>query len=74
MAKGRRTDFVPRGSQPTGGGGMDAGTIQRIQKMQDDMKRTQEELETETVNVTAAGGAITITITCLLYTSPSPRD
>ena len=63
MAKGRRTDFVPRASAPAGGMGINSNTLQRIQQMQDDMKRTQEELETETVNVTAAGGAITITIT-----------
>lgn len=62
MAKGRRTDFVPRASAPAGGG-MNAGTMQRIQQMQEDMKRTQDELELETINVTAGGGAITITIT-----------
>lgn len=43
--------------------GVNQDTLQRIQKMQDDMKRTQEELEQEIVNVTAAGGAVTVAIT-----------
>lgn len=62
MAKGRRSDFVPRGGQaqqPAGQGNM----MQKIQQMQEDMKKTQEALETEMVNVTAAGGAITMVIT-----------
>ncbi|HEY3289132.1 MAG TPA: YbaB/EbfC family nucleoid-associated protein [Anaerolineae bacterium] len=62
MAKGRRTDFVPRGAQtqqPAGQGNM----MQKIQQMQEEMKKTQQELETEMVNVTAAGGAITMVIT-----------
>ncbi|MBX7215263.1 MAG: YbaB/EbfC family nucleoid-associated protein [Thermoflexales bacterium] len=62
MAKGRRTDFVPRASAPAGGMGINSNTLQRIQQMQDDMKRTQEELEHEIINVTAAGGAITIAV------------
>jgi len=37
--------------------------MQKIQQMQEDMKKTQEALETEMVNVTAAGGAITMVIT-----------
>ncbi|MCL5999160.1 MAG: YbaB/EbfC family nucleoid-associated protein [Chloroflexi bacterium] len=37
--------------------------MQKIQQMQDEMRKTQEELETETVNVTAAGGAVTLVIT-----------
>jgi hypothetical protein len=62
MAKGRRTDFVPRAAQPAGGG-MQAGMMDKIKKMQDDMAATQAELENEIVNVTAAGGAVTIAIT-----------
>jgi len=62
MAKGRRTDFVPRGaSQPKQQNNNDM--MQRIQQMQDDMRKVQEELETEQVTVTGAGGAITIVIT-----------
>ena len=65
MAKGRRTDFVPRAQPNSGGGG---GSVQpdlaaRIKKMQDEMQLTQAALESEIINVTAAGGAITIAIT-----------
>jgi hypothetical protein len=63
MAKGRRTDFVPRAAQPAGGGGMQPGMVDKIKKMQEDMAATQAELENEIVNVTAAGGAVTIAIT-----------
>jgi DNA-binding YbaB/EbfC family protein len=62
MAKGRRSDFVPRSAQPAGGG-MQPGMVEKIKKMQEDMAATQAALETELVNVTAAGGAITIVIT-----------
>jgi nucleoid-associated protein EbfC len=63
MAKGRRTDFVPRGAAPAGGGGgLQPGMIDKIKKMQDDMKATQEALESELINVVAAGGAITIVV------------
>jgi DNA-binding YbaB/EbfC family protein len=61
MAKGSRTDFVPKGGQqqqPSQG-----DMMQKIQQMQEDMRKTQEALETELVNVTAAGGAVTIVIT-----------
>ncbi|NDJ86102.1 MAG: YbaB/EbfC family nucleoid-associated protein [Chloroflexi bacterium] len=37
--------------------------MQQIQKMQQDMAAAQEALEQETIDVTAGGGAITITIT-----------
>ena len=52
MAKGRRSDFVPRGvpqQQPQN------NMMQKIQQMQEDMRKVQEELETELVNVTARG-------------------
>jgi len=58
MAKGRRTDFVQRAPQNP-----QADMMAKIQHMQEDMRKTQEELETELVNVTAAGGAITMVIT-----------
>lgn len=63
MAKGRRTDFNPRGAAPAGGGGMQAGMLDKIKKMQDEMQATQAALESELINVTAAGGAITMVIT-----------
>ncbi len=57
MAKGRRSDWKPgAGAQPAGGG-MQPGMVEKIKKMQDDMAATQAALETELINVTAAGGA-----------------
>jgi hypothetical protein len=64
MAKGRRSDWKPGAV----GGGMGSGMgaqgdmMGRVRKMQEDMQRTQAELEDELVNVTSAGGAIMITI------------
>jgi nucleoid-associated protein EbfC len=65
MAKGRRTDFVPRGAAQNNntGGGVQPDMIEKIKKMQDDMAATQTALESEIINVTGAGGAITIAIT-----------
>jgi DNA-binding YbaB/EbfC family protein len=40
-----------------------AGMMKQIQKMQEDMVKAQQALEEETLDVTAGGGAITITIT-----------
>ena len=39
------------------------GMLQQIQKLQEEMAKTQEALGQETVTVTAGGGAITVTIT-----------
>jgi DNA-binding YbaB/EbfC family protein len=61
MAKGRRSDWKP-GAQQNASGGMQPGMVEKIKKMQDDMATTQAALETELLNVTAAGGAVTITI------------
>lgn len=47
MAKGKRYGFVPpppRGGTPKGGGDM----MSQIQKLQEDMARTQEALKSET--------------------------
>jgi len=60
-AKGRRTNFVPRASR--GGGGIQPGMVDKIRKMQEDMQAAQAALETELINVTAAGGAVTIVVT-----------
>jgi nucleoid-associated protein EbfC len=49
----------PGGGMPGGLGGM----MGRIQKMQEDMDKAREELETETVEVSVGGGAVTIVIT-----------
>ena len=63
MAKGRRSDWKPGAGPTPAGGGMQPGMVEKIKKMQEDMAATQTALETELVNVTAAGGAITIVIT-----------
>jgi hypothetical protein len=47
------------------GGGMPGGMgsmMGKIQKMQEDMEKAREELETETVETSVGGGAITIVI------------
>ena len=43
--------------------GMGGGMAQQLQKLQQDMLATQEALGDEVVEVTAGGGAITVTIT-----------
>lgn len=63
MAKGRRSDWKPGAAQQPNSGGMQPGMVEKIKKMQEDMAATQAALETELINVTAAGGAITIVIT-----------
>ncbi|GIV85187.1 MAG: nucleoid-associated protein, YbaB/EbfC family [Candidatus Roseilinea sp.] len=63
MAKGRRSDYIPRGTQPAAGTGLQPGMLEKIKKMQEEMAATQAALETELINVTAAGGAVTIVIT-----------
>ncbi len=39
MAKGRRSDFVPRSAQPTSG--LQPGMLEKIKKIQEDMAATQ---------------------------------
>ncbi len=52
------------GGRPAMGRGGGMGNLaQQIQKMQEEMARTQEALADETVEVSAGGGAITIVIT-----------
>lgn len=47
-----------------GGGGMNPGSMMKqFQKMQEDMAAAQAALETETVEVSVGGGALTIVIT-----------
>ena len=58
MAKRKQKGF---GRQQ--GGLQMGGMLQQIQKLQEDMVKTQESLGDETVTVTAGGGAIEITIT-----------
>ncbi|MCL2748153.1 MAG: YbaB/EbfC family nucleoid-associated protein [Oscillospiraceae bacterium] len=46
-----------------GGGGMNTGMIKQMQKMQQDMLRTQEELEEQTYVASSGGGVVTATVT-----------
>lgn len=49
---------------PQGGGAMGGGNmLAQLQKLQDEMLKTQESLADETLEVTAGGGAVTIVIT-----------
>lgn len=61
MSKGKRMGGG-RGMMPGGGGGM-GNIAQQIQKMQQEMMKAQKELETETLEVSAGGGAVTVVIT-----------
>jgi nucleoid-associated protein EbfC len=51
------------GMPGAGGGANQAALLKQMQKMQEDMAAAQKALETETIDVTAGGGAITVTIT-----------
>ncbi len=59
MSKGKR----PRAGVPGGGMPNQSAMLRQIQKMQEDMQAAQQALETETIDVSVGGGAITITIT-----------
>ena len=50
-------------ARPQGGGMGGAGMMKQLQKLQEEMVKTQEALAQETVTVTAGGGAVTIVIT-----------
>ena len=64
---------------PKGYGRPDPNAMMRqVQKMQDDIRAKQEELEAKEYTGTASGEMVTVTMNgkheiCLLYTSPSPR-
>lgn len=53
------------GGPPMGGGGAgnQAGMMRQLQKMQDDMQKAQEALAEEVLDITAGGGAVTVSIT-----------
>ncbi len=58
--------FKPRGFGGSGkgaGGGGGGNLAQQLQKLQEDMKKAQDQLAEETMTVTAGGGAIEIVIT-----------
>lgn len=58
MSKKGRSGRMPQNA----GGGM-GNLAQQLQKMQADMARAQDELADETLEVSAGGGVVTITIT-----------
>mgnify|MGYP000889324743 CR=1 FL=1 len=58
MSKGKRPRMQPGGGMPS-----QSAMMRQIQKMQEDMQAAQEALESETIDVSVGGGAITITIT-----------
>ncbi len=49
-------------NRPAGGGGQ-AGMMQQLQRLQQQMAESQEHLAQETVNATAGGGAVKVTMT-----------
>lgn len=58
--------MAKRSGRGGGGGGIPGGMggmMGKIQKMQEDMEKARQELETQTVETTAGGGAIKIVIT-----------
>lgn len=66
MAKGKKPQnpINRRGGMPMGGGGGGMGNIMsQMQKLQEEMAKTQAELETEEVSVTVGGGMVTVVAT-----------
>jgi len=54
---------MARGGFPGGfGGGNMANLMKQAQKMQKDMMKLQEELQEKTIEATAGGGAVTVTV------------
>ena len=58
MAKGPKRPQIPQGM-----GGSMGMMMKQLQKMQEDMESARSALETETVEVSVGGGALTIVIT-----------
>ena len=53
---------MARHGMPMGGGGMNANMMKQIQKMQQDMLRTQEEMEQRTYEASSGGGMVTAVV------------
>ncbi len=51
------------GGRPMGGSSMGGGMMKQLQKLQEEMVKTQEALAEETLTITAGGGAVTVVIT-----------
>ncbi len=66
MSKGKHRGFVPqppmRGG-PGGGAGGGGNMMSQIQKLQEEMGKTQEALKSETVTVSVGGEAVTVVAT-----------
>ena len=62
MAKRGQRRGVSQLGAPAGGG-IGGGMLKQVQKLQEEMARTQEALGDETLSVTAGGGAIEVVIT-----------
>lgn len=54
---------MAKGFNKAPGGGGQAGMMQQLQRLQQQMAEAQEKLATETVTATAGGGAIKVTMT-----------
>ena len=64
MAKGKHRGFVPQPSMRGGpGGGGGGNMMSQIQKLQEEMGKTQESLKSETVTVSVGGEAVTVIAT-----------
>ena len=50
-------------NRPAGGGGGQAGMMQQLQRLQQQMAEAQEQLALETVEASAGGGAVKVTMT-----------
>ena len=50
------------------------GMMKKVQKMQQDMLKMQEELKNRTVEATAGGGAVTVVVTGRKTVAPSAVD
>ncbi len=60
MAKGKHRGFAPQPPMRGGGGG---NMMSQIQKLQEEMGKTQESLKSETVTVSVGGEAVTVIAT-----------
>ncbi len=60
MAKGFRGGFG--GKAPSGGAMRQSDLMKQAQKMQEEMMKTQEELESRTYTASAGGGAVTASV------------
>ena len=48
--------------------------MKQAQQMQEKMQSMQNEIANKEVTGLSGGGLLEVVMTCLLYTSPSPRD